>query len=347
MKNATSIRAVLVAVLVALVGSSLAGCTSQKTAARLGLGHVTSIAKSKELVVSETGEVTPPSAQIDTTIAAVAFDKDGKVLDVVIDTAQTKVNFDENLEVTSDLTAECKTKKELGESYGMKRASSIGKEWYEQIAELEKWMAGKTVDEIKSMDVKVRDASHTDVPDVPELTSSVTIDVGGYIAAVEEAYRNAVDVKKGGVKLGLGHEISAAKSKTASAQVNDTMAATLFDNKGKVVGTIIDNAQTKVAFDEEGKLAVDKDEEVKSKKELGDAYGMKMASSINKEWNEQIAELEKWMAGKTVDEIKSMKVKERDAAHTAVPDVPELTSRVTVSVEDYIAAVEEAYKNAD
>ncbi len=74
-------------------------------------------------------------------------------------------------------------------------------------------MAGKTVDEIKSMDVKVRDASHTDVPDVPELTSSVTIDVGGYIAAVEEAYRNAVDVKKGGVKLGLGHEISAAKSK--------------------------------------------------------------------------------------------------------------------------------------
>ena len=51
-------------------------------------------------------------------------------------------------------------------------------------------------------------------------------------------------------------------------------------------------------------MAVDKDEEVKLRRS-GDACGMKMASSINKEWNEQIAELEKWMAGKTVDEIKS------------------------------------------
>ena len=67
---------------------------------------------------------------------------------------------------------------------------------------------------------------------------------------------------------------------------------------------------------------------------------------IYKNWYEQMAELEKWMVGKTIDEIKAMKVKQRDASHPAVPDVPELTSLVTVTVHEYLEAVAEAYKNA-
>jgi hypothetical protein len=59
-----------------------------------------------------------------------------------------------------------------------------------------------------------------------------------------------------------------------------------------------------------------------------------------------MAEFEKWMIGKTTSEIKSLKVKERDASHKNVPDVPELTSTVTITVEGYIAAVAEAYTNA-
>jgi len=73
---------------------------------------------------------------------------------------------------------------------------------------------------------------------------------------------------------------------------------------------------------------------------------MRKASSIKKEWFEQIAEFEKWMVGKTVADIKSLKVKQRDASHPAVPDTPELTSTVTVTVADYIAAVAESFANA-
>ena len=51
-------------------------------------------------------------------------------------------------------------------------------------------------------------------------------------------------------------------------------------------------------------------------------------------------------SGKTVADIKSLKVKQRDASHPAVPDAPELTSTVTVTVGDYIAAVAESYANA-
>ena len=45
-------------------------------------------------------------------------------------------------------------------------------------------------------------------------------------------------------------------------------------------------------------------------------------------------------------DIKSLKVKQRDASHPAVPDAPELTSTVTVTIGDYIAVVAESYRNA-
>ena len=167
------------------------GASSGDTSiAKIGLGHITSIAKSTDLGVKD-GQDVLPFGQVDTVIAAVAFDKDGKVVKVTIDNAQTKVNFDKNLKLTSDPRAEYKTKVELGDAYGMAKASSIKKEWYQQIAELEKWMAGKTVAEIKGMKTVQRDESHPAVPDVAELKSLVTVSVQDYIAAVEEAYKNA------------------------------------------------------------------------------------------------------------------------------------------------------------
>jgi len=344
---------VLTVVLLAVALLS-AGCTGDDGGAvKLGLGTVTSIDKSRDQSVDEEENVTTAQGQVDTVIAAVSFDADGKVVDVIIDTAQTRVAFDEELQVV-DPAAELKTKKELGNDYNMRGASSIGKEWFEQIAELENWMKGKTVAEIKALKVKQRDESHPAVPDDPELSSLVTITVQDYIAAVEKAYQNAVDVKDA-VKLGLGHNISTAKSKGYSideeadtetlplAQVDTVMAATAFDADGKVVGVIIDTAQTRVNFDAEGKVTSDKSAAIRSKKELGDDYNMRGASSIGKEWYEQIAALENWMKGKTVAEIKALKVKQRDEAHPAVPDDPELTSLVTITVQDYIAAVAESF----
>ena len=58
-------------------------------------------------------------------MVAAAFDKDGKVAGTIIDNAQTKVNFDKNGKVASDKNAEIKTKVELGDEYGMKKASRI------------------------------------------------------------------------------------------------------------------------------------------------------------------------------------------------------------------------------
>ena len=322
------------------------GSSSADGIVKLGLGQLTSIAKSK----SADGE-NGPMAQVDTVMAAVGFDKDGKVVSITIDTAQTRVNFDKDGKLTSDPSAELKTKVELGDEYGMKKNSEIGKEWYEQIAELEKWMVGKTVDEIKSMKTKKVDDAHPAVPDDPDLTSLVTISVQDYIAIVEEAWEKARDVD-GADKVGLGVVTSIGSSKEADdesgpvAQVDTIMAATAITSDGKTAGTIIDNAQTRVNFDKDGNLTSDPYAEYKTKVELGDEYGMKKNSKIGKEWYEQIAELEKWMAGKTLDEIKSMKTKKVDDSHPAVPDDPDLTSLVTISVQDYITAVTKSYDKA-
>ncbi|MCR3922727.1 MAG: hypothetical protein NUK65_09460 [Firmicutes bacterium] len=335
-----------------LVAVMLVGCgggdnngNTDEGAVKLGLGTVNSIAKSKDYVaaVGDTAEVLA-LGQVDTIMAAATFDKDGKVVGVSIDTAQTKINYDADLQV-SNMDAVLKTKVEKGEEYGMGKVSTIGKEWNEQIAELENWMIGKTIAEIKAMNLEEGKPADED------MKALVTISVGDYIAAVEKAYNTSIDVA-GADKLGLGQTISIAKSKGYAAADGDTaevlpmaqadtvIAATAFNADGKVIGTITDTAQIKINFDAEGKVTTDKTAELKTKVEKGEEYGMKKASGIGKEWFEQVAALSEWMSGKTVSEITALPVSEGKTTDT------DLVSMVTVTVTDYLAVVEESFKNA-
>ncbi len=319
---------------------------TEGSVALLGLGQKISIGRSRGASDEETAQ-----AQADVTMAAVGFDEDGKIVTVSIDVAQTRVAFDEDMQVTSDRDETVPTKKERGDDYGMLRVSEIEKEWYEQIAALEEWMIGKTVEEVMNLEVKVVDDAHQHVPDVPELESSVTITVESYLAAVEEAWENAVEADGAetvglGVKTKINRSRDASDEEPAQAQVDTYMSATAFDADGNVVTTIIDNAQVRIAYDEDGQVAADMDAELQTKKERGDDYGMLRVSEIEKEWYEQIDALEEWMAGQSIEDIMNLNVKVVDDAHQHVPDVPELESSVTITVEGYLAVVEYASENA-
>lgn len=159
-----------------LVAVLLAGCGAAATV-KTGLGHTISIAKSKDATAEAEG-----LAQVDTVMAAVTVDSSNKILGVIIDTAQVEINFDTTGKITTDLSKEKQTKVERGYDYGMKKASSIDKEWFEQIADLEKWMVGKTVDQITALKSAADDA---------DLKSKVTISIGDYQKAVAEAVKNA------------------------------------------------------------------------------------------------------------------------------------------------------------
>lgn len=313
---------------------------------KLGLGVRSSIARSRGA-----SEGKGAMAQADTTIAAVGFDAEGIIRAVSIDVAQTQVAFNEDGSLADGAEAEIRSKKELKDDYAMKGASGIGKEWYEQMEALENWMIGKTVDEVMALPTVERDAGHKHVPDDPDLNSSVTITVEDYQQAVKEAWDQAQDAP-GTLKVGLGvvtgtnSSKPAADDKGAFAQINTTAAAVALDGEGKIVKSIVDVVQDKVQYTPEGELPENVNDEVQTKLDIGAEYGMAKVSQIGKEWFEQIAAFTEWMVGKTIEEVNGLPVKERDAGHKHVPDDPDLTSSVTITVEDYQQAVTKAAQAA-
>ena len=147
-----------------------------------GLGSVTTMSGAGA-EADKAGSVT-----INTTMCALELDDAGKITAVSFDIAQNKVGFD----ATGALTGEHPTKKELGDGYGMKAASGIGKEWFEQAEALEDWCVGKTVEEVVTMPTYDKgDGRHTQVPDDVDLKTGCTIDMGSFLNALQEAADNA------------------------------------------------------------------------------------------------------------------------------------------------------------
>lgn len=151
-----------------------------------GLGSVTTMSGAGAKA-DKTGSVT-----VNTTMCELELDDAGKITAVSFDIAQNKVGFDATGALTGELTGEHPTKKELGDGYGMKAASGIGKEWFEQAEALEDWCVGKTVEEVVTMPTYDKgDGRHTQVPDDVDLKTGCTIDVGSFLNALQKAADNA------------------------------------------------------------------------------------------------------------------------------------------------------------
>jgi len=319
----------------------LSGCgkgTAAGGGLKTGLGVVSTISKSTEATADKEG-----MAEVDSTIAAVLVDKDGKIVKCEIDVAQTKINFSADGKITTPLDGEFKTKQELGDAYGMRKASGIKKEWNEQADAFAAYVVGKTLEQVKGIAVNAEG-----VPTGSDLTSSVTVHITDLTAAIEKAVNNAADLgAKSGDKLGLGVVTTINKSTDATAekeglaQAYSMYTATTFAADGKITSSVIDASQSNVNFTTEGKITSDLNAELKTKNELGDAYGMRKASGIKKEWNEQAAAFAAYAKGKTAAQVKGVAVNAE-----GVPTASELTSSVTVHVTDFLTIIEKASANA-
>ncbi len=310
---------------------------STETSLKTGLSVVTSVSNSKN-AGEEDG-----LAQANTVIIAVTLDSAGVIQDCAIDYVQAKINFNAEGKLTKALETVFPSKRELGDDYGMKAVSGIGKEWYEQADALEAYVIGKTVDQVKG--IALDDSGHaTDA----ELTSSVTIGLGDYISGIEKAVANAVDLgAMSGDKIGIGTTATMSSSKDATDEANGlaqsyvNISVVTVDGSGKVTSCIVDAVQANVNFTKAGVIETDLTSKPMTKLELGEGYGMKKASAIGKEWNEQANAFAAYVTGKTLDEIKGIAVDETGVATDA-----ELTSSVTVHVSPFIANIEKAVKAA-
>lgn len=135
---------------------SSAGCTANtndnntnsdmidKASYRVGVGSYTTTEDSAPSVDGENGK-----GVVSTTYATVVFDENNIIKKVYIDEVESKIYFDGNGNIVNkDSYSDIRSKRELGNEYGMKAASGISKEWFEQINSLESWLAGKNISEI-------------------------------------------------------------------------------------------------------------------------------------------------------------------------------------------------------
>ena len=302
---------------------------------RTGLGVVTSVSSSR----SATGD-SDGLAQVDSTLVAITLDENGLITRASFDAAQTRVGFNAQGQITTDLAAPIRTKAELGNAYNMRRVSSIGREYHEQAAALEAWAIGRTPARFMSM------ALNGGRPAEADLTASVTVNVSGYLTAMELAVENTRSgYAHGSHRTGLGvvTEVDASRSATANqtgkARVTSYYVVLTLNERGVIVAAWIDSTQTDVEFDATGALLPLPDS-LPTRYEMGYAYGLRRASRIGREWNEQMREFTRWMVGKTPTEVIGMRLND---GH---PTDADLTASVTINVLPVLAAVSRAAENA-
>ena len=158
---------------------------------------------------------------------------------------------------------------ELGEAYGMKAFSPIGKEWDEQVPAIENYVVGKTVEELKTTAIDeagvVKDA---------DLASSATIYMGSFIWGIEAAVNNAADL---GAASGDELVITSIAKNTASKSAGEEAGCAQVDanvavvtKRGNVITScILDSVQSKTEFGADG-VVITEAGAVSSKNQLGE-----------------------------------------------------------------------------
>ncbi|MDO4712103.1 MAG: hypothetical protein Q4A75_09005 [Peptostreptococcaceae bacterium] len=310
--------------------------TEQKADAqevKTGLGVITSLERSKDATADADGQ-----AQVSSMVAAVLVAEDGKILKVAIDGIQTKIDFGADGKIKTDLAQVFESKVTLGDSYGMKKNSGIGKEWYEQMAAFEAYAQGKTIEELKGISV-----TEEGRPAGDDLKTSVTVHVNEVIEVIELAVNNAKNIGATSTdNLGLAMDTKIDRSKDAGAEDGVAQAYTNYvvasvSPEGKVTSAIVDASQSQVTFDATGKITSDLKARPQTKVELGDSYGMKKNSGIAKEWYEQVQAFAEHVKGKTMDEIKAIELDGEGK-----PTGADLNTSVTIHVNDPMRLLEKA-----
>lgn len=152
---------------------------------KLGLGVVASFSGTKS-VGEDTRAPEVGKVQVYEYFTALTVDADGKVTSAINDAAQGIVAFDKTGTITSDITAVLDSKNVIADGYGMKAASGISKEWYEQAAAFAEAFVGKTAAEIAGIELN-EDGNVTDA----DLLASVTVHVNDFITTAAKAFESA------------------------------------------------------------------------------------------------------------------------------------------------------------
>lgn len=290
-------------------------------------------------------------AQVDATVATVVTDSEGKIVLCRIDCAQNK------MDVTGgqvDTEATYTTKRDLKFDYNMVKYSNATLEWFEQVENLEKWVVGKTAEDIKNIETKVNEEGYNVAVD-EELFASCSIS----LEAFQDAIVKACNDEKGSTftaapdsfTLGVSaisnskESVSAADSEDGNAVVKmyTEFGAAAVGSDGKILAALTDAIQPKITVSAEGEI-VSKDFTA-TKRELGDDYNMVKYGNSIAEWDAQAKAFADYTVGMTADEVSAMETRENDHGYQVSADDTLYTS-CTIDITGMRTTIATAANNA-
>lgn len=135
-----------------------------------------------------------------------------------------------------------------------------------------------------------------------------------------------------------GAPVDADGDVNGSCKVSATVAAVLVDADGKIVSATVDAMDVTAEWTSEG--AAVPASEIKTKRELGDAYNMVMYGQAKAEWYAQADNFCKLIKGKTANEVMLL-VSEGNKGTDEV-----VNAGCTIMIKDFAVAIERAVSNA-
>ena len=280
--------------------------------------------------------------QLDTTItvAAVTLDGQGKIVNCAIDSVEFEAKFSEKGE---SLPADkIQSKREKGDSYGMKAYGGSKKEWYEQVDAFIELIKGKTVQDVKAL-VATDNKGNDEV-----INAGCTIIISDFVKAVEKAINNASESnvsKDDTLKIGIVSTQTESENATADMdgtnQIDTSVTVVALDKDTKVVAAYSDAMQSGTTFDIKG-TNTGAAGEIVTKRDAKDSYGMaSYGKDLNgdgevKEWFEQAKAFDDTLAGKNASEISKL-VTDKGYGDEALQ-----TAGCTIAVSDMVKAAVKA-----
>lgn len=277
--------------------SALIGCSKEESFA-LGIGVYTS-AEATDATEDKNGSGNAP-----VTAAAVLLDAKGKIVQCVVDCMENQVSFTaQGMAMAAESFA---TKYEQGDSYGMKLYGGAVKEWYEQADAFCAFTIGKTLDEVKAM------VASDNRGDAEVIGAGCTISISEFVMAIEKAVKHAAPsaaTAKDTLRLGMStHQTTtdATEEKAGNNQIETTCFAATVNAEGKITAAMSDCVQVAFPFDINGVSLFEAGGDISTKRDEGDAYGMKAYGGAAKEWYEQADLFDAACVGKRAGDIRAL-----------------------------------------
>lgn len=237
---------------------------------------------------------------VKTTVAAVVLDKDGKITECKLDEAEFPVELKNGaLQVAVDLLTKGETEGYTLTDRDLGAGNTSRESWDDQVEAFCDYVEGMTGDQVSAI-------AATDGKS--EMIEGCDLIITDFISAVHEATRNAKSKNiAAGDELELAVSVAkSGESTDAKPQFDIEMAAVTLGGEDRITACLTDTAQAKLTV--ENSLFSHAAGKMDTKRGKGDAYGMKQASSVKKEWYEQADAFDAYAVGKTAEELSKLSV---------------------------------------